>query len=285
MPFREPVAGTASGNAGGARFFGMKLDWSRRGWARVFAVTVVGTLICIAFAFAIDSYSFATGEWGWGTRPFNNFIIPALLAPPLFFLFMSKLRELAIAHHELLTVATTDSLTSLLNRRAFTEMVNGYLERLEQSAHPSSDGLLIVDVDHFKAVNDSYGHDLGDEALKLIADTIVANVRETDLVGRMGGEEFGVFLAQQPPAQITDVAERIRRAINDMAFMPRGHRHPLSVSVGGVIFEPGPSFLDLYRGADERLYEAKRNGRNRVALAELTEMSQAHALEPQATLH
>lgn len=247
----------------------MNLDWSKRGWARVWAVTVAGTLICIAFALAFDSYSFATGEWRWGTDPLNNFLIPGLIAPPLFFLFSNKLRELAIAHHELATVAATDGLTSLLNRRAFSEMVDGYLQKVEKAANLDQDGMLLIDVDHFKVVNDSFGHDLGDEALKLIASTISTNVRETDLVGRLGGEEFGVFIPAQSPERISAMAERIRTAVNDAHFAPNGRLYPLSVSVGGLIFGRGLRFSDIYRNADERLYEAKRNGRNRIEMSTL----------------
>ena len=244
----------------------MHLDWSRRGWARVFAVTVVGTVICIVFAYTFDNYSFDAGTWKWDLRPNSNLYIPLLLAPPFFFLLLNKTRQLAVAHHELMTIAATDSLTSLLNRRAFTEMVDGYLKRVEKASKPSHDGLLIVDVDHFKKVNDNYGHDHGDEALKLIAKTISASVRDTDLVGRIGGEEFGVFIPGQSPERIYTVAERIRLAVNEADFVPNGHRHKLSVSVGGVIFDQTPPFVDLYRGADEKLYLAKRNGRNRVEL-------------------
>lgn len=247
----------------------MELDWSARGRARVFAVTAVGTLACIAFAFAFDGYSFATGTWRWGVKPINNLVIPLVLAPPFFFILLSKMRQLAIAHHELMTIAATDSLTSLLNRRAFTEMVDGYLKRVEEASEDFPDGLLLIDVDNFKSVNDSYGHDKGDEALVLIARTISENVRETDLVGRIGGEEFGVFIPAQSPDRISAVAERIRSAVNGAAFVPNGHRHELTVSVGGVIVEKNLPFADLYRGADEKLYFAKRNGRNRVELRRL----------------
>jgi diguanylate cyclase len=248
----------------------MKLDWSARGWARACAFTVLGTAVCIAFAFAFDSYSFTTGTWQWGSDPINNLLIPLFLAPPIFFLLLNKMRQLAIAHQELFTLATTDSLTSLLNRRAFTEMVNGYLQQARQASMPSSGALLVIDVDHFKAVNDRFGHDGGDEALKLVAQTISSNVRETDLVGRMGGEEFSVFLPGQSPEQISTVAERIRSAISETAFVARGQHHRLSVSVGGVVFDHGASFADLYQGADERLYCAKRTGRNRVELRTFT---------------
>jgi diguanylate cyclase len=246
----------------------MKPDWSARGWARVYALTALGTAACIAFSFAFDSYSFRTGTWQWGSDPTNNFVIPALIAPPIFFLLLNKMRQLAIAHHELFTLATTDSLTSLLNRRAFTAMVDGYLSRT-QAANPLTGALLVIDVDHFKSINDRYGHDSGDEALKLIAHTISANVRETDLVGRMGGEEFGVFIPAQSPEQVRSMAERIRSAVNEAIFVPRGERHRITVSVGGMLFDGGASFIDLYRGADERLYCAKRTGRNRVELSML----------------
>jgi diguanylate cyclase len=255
----------------------MKLDWSARGRARTYAFTVLGTLACIAFAFAFDGFSFRTGEWRWGAEPINNLLIPLLIAPPFFFLLLNKMRQLAIAHHELLTVASTDGLTCVLNRRAFTEIVEGYLKRAGRASAPSNGALLVIDVDHFKAINDRFGHDSGDEALKLIASTISATVRETDLVGRMGGEEFCVFIPGRPTDDIRAVAERIRLAVNETRFVARGEPYHLSVSVGGVVFDDGVSFGDLYRGADERLYCAKREGRNRV---ELRPFSPAAPMQP-----
>src|SRR3990167_5663982 len=188
----------------------INLDWSARSRARAWALTALGTVICIAVAFAVDSYDMATGRWRWGADPVNNFVIPVLLAPPFFFLLLDKMRQLAIAHTELMTVATTDGLTSLLNRRAFTEMVDGYLKRVEESAKTPDGALLVIDVDHFKVVNDRFGHDRGDEALKLIAAAIRDAVRESDLVGRIGGEEFCVFMPGQPLEGASVIAERIR---------------------------------------------------------------------------
>jgi diguanylate cyclase (GGDEF)-like protein len=130
--------------------------------------------------------------------------------------------------------------------------------------------MLVIDVDHFKTINDRFGHDRGDEALKLIAGVIAANVRDTDLVGRLGGEEFCVFLPEQSREAVSMVAERIRVAISDAVFAVGGEHHPLSVSVGGAIFDGGSAhFKALYQGADERLYHAKRTGRNRVELSTL----------------
>lgn len=241
-----------------------KLDFSRQGKARVWLLTAVGTLFCIAAAFAIDSYSFDTGQWRWGSKPINNVVIPLVLAPPFFFFLLSKLRELSLAHHELMTVASIDSLTLCLNRRAFTALVDGYLEKVARQQSPASGALLVVDVDHFKAVNDNFGHETGDEALKLIAGTIRTAVREFDLVGRLGGEEFGIFLPGLDPARTEIAADRIRLAVTMAGFRPRGENHPLSVSIGGATFANGASFADLYRRADERLYAAKKAGRDRV---------------------
>jgi len=245
------------------------VDWSARGRARVYLFTAFGTLLCIAVAFAIDGYSFETGTWRWGESPWNNLIIPLVLAPPFFFYLLRKLRELAIAHHELMNVAATDSLTSCLNRRAFTEMVEGYLRRVAETQirdRPAiaAGALLVIDVDHFKMVNDRFGHDLGDEALRIIARTIKGVVRDIDLVGRIGGEEFSVFLPGLQAESVASVAERIRQEIGAAAFSPQGERYRLSASIGGAVFDQTASFSELYRLADQQLYFAKRNGRDRV---------------------
>lgn len=249
----------------------MKIDLSPRGRARVYLLTALGTLLCIAVAFAFDSYDPQTGEWGLGSRPINNVIIPLVLATPFFFFLLSKLRELAIAHQELMKVASTDALTSCLNRRAFAAMVDAYLDRVERHQAAPAGALLIIDVDHFKRINDSFGHDLGDEALKLIASTIREAVRDVDLVGRIGGEEFGVFLPGADPGRTTTIAERIRASIHAVEFAPAGQRYPISASVGGATFDHGSSFDKLYRAADQRLYAAKRGGRNRINLTRVRE--------------
>lgn len=256
------------------------MDWSARGWARVYVFTALGTVTCIAFAFAFDSYSFTSGTWQLSDNSINNLLIPLLIAPPFFFTLLNKMRQLAIAHRELMTIAMTDGLTSLLNRRAFTEMVDAYLKRAKEAGAPSYGALLAIDVDHFKTVNDTFGHDIGDDALKLIAKSIVSAVRETDLVGRIGGEEFCVFIPGQSPESVRTVAERIRSAINETAFDARGQPYRLSVSIGGVVFDHDTTFDDLYRDADKRLYYAKETGRNRVELR-----TSKPELTLQATVH
>ena len=241
----------------------LRLDLSAESRTRVILFTTLGTLLCIAVSLVLDSYSFEKG-WHWGQKPINNVTIPLVLAPPLLYFLLSKLRELAIAHRELLIISTQDSLTDCFNRRAFTALVDRYLERIFERSSRAQGALLVIDVDHFKKVNDSYGHETGDAALKLIAETIRSEIRETDADGRIGGEEFSVFLPGVNFPQAETTAERIRAAVSSALFAPRGPRHKLSVSIGGAAFEGSSSFGELYRRADSRLYEAKRGGRNRV---------------------
>jgi diguanylate cyclase (GGDEF)-like protein len=249
-----------------------KIDWSARGWARVFLVTVGGALGCVAVALTVDSFSFMNLPAAERVRPILiNILLPIALAMPLLFFFMSKLRELAIAHHKLQIVASTDSLTAVLNRGAFTMLVDAYLGRVEEQETAYKGALLVIDADHFKAINDRYGHDRGDDALKIIARAIESTLRGADIVGRIGGEEFGVFLPGSTPQQAQGVAERIRKAIADAEFTPDGSRAELSVSVGGVSFNHNVPFTELYRLADQRLYQAKQAGRNRVALMTMAE--------------
>jgi diguanylate cyclase (GGDEF)-like protein len=241
------------------------LDFSAEKWPRVIILTVLGTLCCIAVAFAVDSFSFEHG-WQWGPRPLNNLIIPLLLAPPFFYL-LTKLRQLAIANARLLQVASTDSLTSCLSRAAFTTLVDAYLERVAGNDGSYEGALIVFDVDNFKLVNDRFGHDKGDVALRLIAQTIKSQIRDIDLLGRMGGEEFAVFLPGVSRGSTIAVAERLRACVCDIRFEPQSRPYALSISVGVVTFLGPTLFHDLYRSADEKLYEAKRTGRNRVKAA------------------
>jgi diguanylate cyclase (GGDEF)-like protein len=237
---------------------------------------VGGTLGCTCAAILLDSTTL--GQLGQAERLrsiISDIVITLVVAAHFIFFFASKLRELAIAHHKLAILASTDSLTEVLSRGAFTTLVDAYLGdvRMQQE----SGALLVIDVDHFKRINDSFGHDRGDEALRLIAATIRGTVRSVDLVGRMGGEEFGVFLPGASHSRAKMAAERIRKAISEAEFLPGGVQRKLSVSVGGATFDRQVPFSTLYRAADQRLYVAKQSGRNRVALAAIGEPSQVAA--------
>ena len=227
--------------------------------------TILGTAGCIAVTFLLDCPGWGDFSGSQRSRAeLMDIIIPSAIAPCAFFLFSSKLRELAIAHEKLAEYASTDGLTGLLNRNAFTARVE---QRLAIGDMRQQGALLIVDVDKFKRINDSFGHEHGDAALRLIAGAIRAGLRSTDMVGRMGGEEFGAFLPATSPEQAWAAAERVRAAVAALEFAPNGRRYPLSVSVGGTGFGSVVPFAALYREADRRLYEAKRLGRNKVAFS------------------
>jgi diguanylate cyclase len=236
-------------------------------WMRVAVFAALGTLCCIAFAFAFDSYDWEIGAWRWGEQPLNNLFIPLLIAPPFFVYLLNKQRQLAIAHHELMVVAATDPLTSLLNRRAFTALVDRYLDRMESQS--AKGALLIIDIDHFKRINDTYGHEAGDSALIRIAETIRGSVREFDVVGRLGGEEFSVLLTGVDEQRAAHVAENIRKRVASTELMLCGQPCHISISIGGVTFGNEASFSELYRHADKQLYQAKQAGRDRTLIMNL----------------
>lgn len=244
-------------------------DFSPQGWGRIWAGTAIGTIVCIGVAFAIDSYTPATGTWAWGARPINNVIIPAVLGIPLFGYLLAKQRQLAIAHNELMVLASTDALTSCFNRHAFMTLVERYLDRMEDQKTGAQAALLVIDIDHFKQINDTYGHESGDLALSSVASAIKASVREFDVVGRIGGEEFGVLLPGASQDRAAIIAERIRTNVFETELHLAGEMRKVSVSVGGVAFTTDRNASELLRIADQRLYAAKRAGRNRVLMQQL----------------
>ncbi len=186
-------------------------------------------------------------------------VLPVMVGAPLFFVVNLRLRGLAMTNMRLRVVARTDSLTACLNRGAFTTRVDEWLSNAQEARRGA---LLMIDADNFKAINDRYGHHMGDEALTIIARSIRAVLREGDIVGRMGGEEFAVFLPDVSQEQAAAIAERIRRSVNLAVFAPDGRQRALSVSIGGAVFSQPTSFSELFRIADQRLYGAKHAGRN-----------------------
>jgi diguanylate cyclase len=238
-------------------------------WSSVGRSTLFGTFACVLASVAFNMVVFGDDLRGDLTLRLliSATVLPVLLCVPLFFYFGVRVRGLAIANVRLGRVARTDSLTACLNRGAFTAKVDSWLQDPES---PSSGALLMIDADNFKAINDLFGHDVGDEALTIIARSIRAVLRGGDLVGRMGGEEFGVFLPGVGRRQAGQIAERIRQAVSDAVFLPDGNkRRPLTVSIGGAVFAEPTTFADLFRVADQRLYGAKHAGRNLSAVVQV----------------
>jgi len=255
---------------------GRTIDFSARGWPRVWLITALGTFGCVLATMALNALSLGdVPTEARGRAILFSALTPALIAAPLFFAFSARLRQMALAHHRLSIIASTDSLTKVLNRGAFRLLVEEYLRDVADDE--TAGAMLIVDVDHFKAVNDTFGNDRGDDALRIISSAIRGSLRNSDLVGRLGGEEFGVFLPSCPAQRAEVVAERIRVGVAQAAFAPVGSMVPLSVSVGGASFMGKADFDALYHLADQRLYAAKQLGRNRVAMSPMAfEMSARH---------
>lgn len=191
---------------------------------------------------------------------------PLLLAAPMVAYLLELLRRLARAKGEIEELARRDGLTGLLNRRAFFEAAEEALRQAREQRTPLT--LLVLDADHFKAINDGHGHAAGDEALKVIASTLLAATRQYDLVGRIGGEEFAVLLRNAAPDEAGLVAERIVSAVALADFRRGGRPVPLSVSVGIAVLEPGLDLDGLFARADAALYAAKWAGRGRSRAAE-----------------
>jgi diguanylate cyclase len=251
----------------GQRLFGI----SGKGWRTLVTWTLSGTLGCILFAVTFNFFAFRNLDNTAMSRGIIvAVILPVLLAGPLFFYLTLKMRELARLNYQLNELATKDFGTGLLNRRALIMRVND--ETAKMAFNPSISHLfLVVDADRFKAVNDQFGHAHGDEALKLISAALEKSVRGYDIVGRIGGEEFAVFLPNVSAKDATYIADRLRRAVASSEFKPKGVRYDLSVSVGGVIYQTATPFTELFKAADANLYAAKEQGRNRAIITLLEE--------------
>ena len=174
------------------------------------------------------------------------------------FILMSKQRDDARMER----LATTDDLTGLLNRRAFfarAEAARLLSLRLDQPIT-----LLMLDIDHFKQLNDRFGHATGDEALVKFSATCSEGLREHDILGRLGGEEFALALPGTDLDGALHAAERLRQGVVDTRLLTCGNNYTMTVSIGVVIIDPDENVPTALARADHALYEAKRNGRNRI---------------------
>jgi diguanylate cyclase (GGDEF)-like protein/PAS domain S-box-containing protein len=166
---------------------------------------------------------------------------------------------------KLRSLATKDPLTGASNRRHFMECVRKELLRSRRYDSPMP--VLILDVDYFKIINDSYGHDVGDEVLIAVVNTCLATLRSTDTFGRLGGEEFAAVLAQTDAAGALMTAERLREALAQMTVLTASGPIRLTVSIGVAMAEAhDASVEEVMKRADMALYEAKSKGRNRVVM-------------------
>jgi len=195
----------------------------------------------------------------------EDFIAKPILAPVLKARVHNVLERLRL-HRELVRLATTDELTGVMNRRQFYARAESHWRLLKR--YPAPCGLLMVDLDKFKRINDSHGHAVGDEVLKAFANTIRQGLREHDLFGRVGGEEFALLLPQTGTQACVDVAERLRLALAAFALkLQDGTVIHFTASFGCTQLRGEDSSLDAAMSrADRALYGAKTGGRNQTQL-------------------
>ncbi|HXN15049.1 MAG TPA: GGDEF domain-containing protein, partial [Usitatibacter sp.] len=188
-----------------------------------------------------------------------------ILMSTLGFILLHKERTDAAARR----LATIDPLTGAYNRTTFHEIAERELSRARRAGQALS--IIMLDVDHFKAVNERYGHRLGDEVLKRLADIVRAALRKEDMVVRFGGEEFLVLLPEVPGPGAVVVAGRIRREAAAQPLEIDGHHIPITVSAGvAARLDEGPESVDgLLARAEDALSLAKHRGRNRVVALSL----------------
>lgn len=168
--------------------------------------------------------------------------------------------------------ATTDGLTGVSNRKAFDREIAALVE--EATNNKTTFTLMMIDIDHFKKFNDTYGHQTGDQVLRLVARTLISNIKGRDVVARYGGEEFSVMLPATPLAPGRAVADMLRKSIESKELIDKAAKKTLgaiTVSIGVAQFRQGEDIPTLIERADVALYQAKKNGRNQVCVAAETE--------------
>ncbi len=186
--------------------------------------------------------------------------------------WLTELKDLQAENAELKQLVTTDTLTGLYNFRYFREMLAKEMEQTQRSGIPT--GLIMIDLDFFKAINDEWGHEGGNQALIMAASVFRQAVRLSDIVCRYGGEEFAIILPQTRLATAVNIAERVRQWLEQSTVEFDEHQFPITASFGVGVYQRGQAmtaeaFID---SVDQYLYQAKQQGRNRVAHADFSSL-------------
>lgn len=221
-------------------------------------------------------------RWGMGVPPllelarspilYLYMLIATTLVFGIFgFLLGEREDRLLAANHNLELLALTDSLTGLRNARYFRARLEEVHAGHERSGRPL--GLAVLDIDHFKRINDEYGHQVGDRVLESVGRAIASVTREGETEARVGGEEFALLLPDSTGRAAAEVAERVREAMGAAETMLDGHparsiRVTASAGVASTAELPGASPHELYAAADAALYRAKAEGRDRTVVRE-----------------
>ncbi len=244
-------------------------------WPLIFMLFAHGALFLLRTPLA------AMLPWAPGDRMLGSVWLTVLSFEALLFtisiafILLAMAKERTELRHR--TAAMVDPLTGIANRRSFMQDAAQLAKR--HSANPRPTAVLLIDLDHFKSINDRFGHALGDRALEIFADAARQSVRSSDLLGRLGGEEFAAVLADTSRDKAVAVAERIRASFAQAALEVDNRPVGATVSIGVVHCPDGALDVpELLAQADQALYFAKENGRNRVEVASL-DMMRARADE------
>ncbi|MNM32679.1 putative diguanylate cyclase YcdT [compost metagenome] len=228
-----------------------------------------GSTLIVAVAQNLMHFIVPQSEPGVATLMSARLGIAMLVLGPLVVACVSQANRSLVAR--LAHQATIDHLTGVLTRSAFTRRANALLDSRQQHAQALPLTLMMLDIDHFKSINDRHGHAVGDQVLREFARILQDQLRDDELLARMGGEEFVVILPGLEPERAWFTAERLRRAVQDLHLAQADERLRITVSIGldGCAADtPAPTLDELLARADEALYRAKAHGRNRVEQAD-----------------
>ena len=182
------------------------------------------------------------------------------------FVFIPMFRRIEHQEQELHKKAFIDPLTNCHNRRSFLANAGTAFERSRRYDHTFA--VLYIDIDHFKSINDTHGHAVGDEAIKQMTRICEENIRDSDILGRLGGDEFGIILQECGLDYATQTAEKLRACVSDHIIPGETTAIRISISIGAVtIIASDDDAFDILKRADKNLYEAKQMGRNLVIAA------------------
>jgi diguanylate cyclase (GGDEF)-like protein len=234
------------------------------------SVLLITVFSCVASIFIsmllTFSYIQAGIDMNSNSRLTISFFVPIILAPPLSWFIIGLLLKIDQLEAEMRHAATFDLLTGLLNRRAFMEQASETFDLAAKEGFEVS--VLLVDLDHFKSINDHFGHVCGDNVLTTLGGVITQIARQGDVVGRLGGEEFAFLLPKTSEDEAWAFSERLHKTINHTVFDHDGCAVRITISVGIVTLPIGTvsSLEKSLSMADKAMYYAKNSGRNRSAI-------------------
>ncbi|MCL7746657.1 GGDEF domain-containing protein [Halalkalibacter alkaliphilus] len=222
------------------------------------------TTIFTTLIFSIIKYTVEILERGLYQTDLSSLILGSLIKWVILFTIAFYVIQNTKRLKAIQELTLIDQLTEVYNRRYFDLYMEKAIPLSERTGTPFH--LIILDIDFFKKVNDSYGHTFGDEVLKILAKTIQNNLRGSDGLVRMGGEEFAILIPETTTEECHLIADRIRQAVETTDFIYKGKKISVTISLG-IAKYTGETIHELYDKADQALYQSKKNGRNKITLS------------------